>query len=140
MDAAPPFELTWIAKRGAWCARWEGLGLVVAGGEDAPSSAHTATLADLVARWPEVRRAIAAFAAGLGPDGRVELLPRGGEYFPAGTCGFDGELGYLAIRVTDPEQPTRARVVFDTGLPDGYALYEAVLEAGRPVRITASAS
>jgi hypothetical protein len=128
--------------KGRWHARWgePRISVVVAGTDDAPHPALESAVRDLVARWPEVRRAIEEFAAALATSTSVQLKPPLSGGFAAANCGFDGELSYMAIEVTDPEAPSRASVTFYTGLPDGYASYEVVLESSRPIAIDAFAS
>jgi hypothetical protein len=114
--------------------------VVVAGTTEAPHPALALAAQDLVERWADVQRAIATFVRALAPDARVPLVPSDGWCFAAGDCGFDHELRYQAIDVTDLEAPTRALVTFYTGLPDGYATYEVELDRGLPIAITAFAS
>ena len=60
--------------------------------------------------------------------------------FAAKSCGFDEELAFESISVTDGASPERVVATFHTGYPDGYATYAVVLERGAPVRISAFAS
>lgn len=113
---------------------------MVAGADASPNPTHEATLRALVDRWPEVKRAIARFAAELSPDHHVPLDPPTLGGFAAKDCGFDQELYFETIIVTDVDAPERARVTFYTGYPDGYATFETVLVAGKPTAITAFAS
>lgn len=133
-------ELAFV--RGVWrgpCARPD-VWIVVAGGEDAPSAPHLAAARDLVARWDEVERAIRGYLRALLPDGRVPVQRRTNEAFAARDCGFEGELCYQALSVSDPDLPARAILAFYTGEPDGYATYELVLDGGVPTSIRCYAS
>lgn len=124
-------ELVFRGKN--WVASWPSSGrLLVAGNEDAPHPAHLAAARALVARWDEVERAVREYLLELV---HVRLDARPNEGFAAEDCGFEGELFYEALAVTDPEQPSRARLIFYTGHPDGYVTYELTLEEGLPASI-----
>ena len=73
----------------------------------------------------------------LAADTRIPLETDPHWCFNARDCGFDGQLFYQTIAVTDRDAPTRASVTFYTGLPDGYATYRVMLESGQPLSITA---
>lgn len=125
----------WLVTRPAARVR-----LYVAGDAAAPSPPHRETLRDLVERWADVRATIEAWLRALPPDGRVELRGRGGEGFRVASCGFDEPFQADSVAVVDAAAPERARVLFCTGLPDGYVTYELVLDAGVPVAIDAFCS
>jgi hypothetical protein len=134
-----PFQLK-QSSISSWFARWteEKINVAVVGNDEGPHPANLAALEDLVNRWPEVKRAIEAYLRSLVPDGRVPL--EGGStdwHFGASDCGFEGRLFYEVIAVIERLAPTQATVVFYTGYPDGYATYRVVLEAGRPIAISA---
>jgi hypothetical protein len=136
-----PFEVT-SRHKGTWRSRWRErqLMIAVAGGEDAPSASHMATLRDVVASWADYQQIVTTFVRGLASGEHVPLTPATLGGFAAKTCGFDEELAFLSIEVTDASAPQRVRVTFCTGLPDGYATYAVVLDAGVPVEISAFAS
>lgn len=131
-----------LDRRGRWYTRWpeERLGLILGGSASGPDPRLQATLEDVLARWPVVKAEISGFAASLTAGHHIPLDPPSLGGFDARTCGFGGELWYLAIAVPDPAAPTRVEVTFYTGEPDGYATYIAVLVDGRPTAITAFAS
>ena len=133
------FKLVKSAARSEWHAELptENLGLVVAGNQDSPDPALVATMNDVVGRWPEVRSAIETFVRALAADARVALETDATWCFHARDCGFDGQLFYQTIAVTDCAAPTRASVTFYTGFPDGYATYRVILESGQPLSVTA---
>lgn len=136
-----PFELQ-RARQGRWSARWdaEKIGVAVAGSDDAPHPRHLETLRDLVARWPAVRRELEAWLAALPADTPILQRASRKPWWSAGDSGFDDDLVYQGLGVMDLDAPTRATVTFYTGFPDGYATYELVLDAGRPVEVLAFAS
>jgi hypothetical protein len=133
------FKRVGSGARGEWHSEipGENLGLVVAGNEDSPEPALAATMNELVGRWPEVRSAIETFVRALDGDVRIPLETDATWCFRARDCGFDGQLFYQAIAVTDRDAPARVSVTFYTGLPDGYATYRVMLESGQPLSITA---
>lgn len=141
MNAPLPFELAFRAPR-TWRGYWatEKLRISVGGDEEGPAAPLMATLRDVIARWSELAQAIATFARGLAADHHVALDPptRGG--FAASSCGFDGELVFESLTVTDVDSPHRAVASFYTGCPDGYATFEVVLDRGSPTAISAFAS
>src|SRR5688572_25187625 len=108
------FKLVGSGARSEWHGEIPGekLGLVVAGNEDSPEPACATTMNDLVRRWPEVRSAIETFVRALAADARVPLETDSTWCFHARDCGFDGQLFYETIAVTDCEAPTRASVTF----------------------------
>jgi hypothetical protein len=136
-----PFELVFRGG-GVWRAYWaeEKVIVEVDGTEEAPTGSLMATLADLIARWTEVKRTIAAFVRGLTPDHHVPLDPPTIGGFAARSCGFDEDLVFASIGVTTRDAPHRAEVTFYTGYPDGYATYAIVLEGETPIEISAFAS
>jgi hypothetical protein len=136
-----PFELAFRGK-GVWRAYWAEQKLVVevSGTEEAPDRARIATLADVVARWSEVKQGIATFVRGLAPEHLVLLDPPGNGGFAARSCGFDGDLVFQGIGVTTDDAPRRVVAIFYTGHPDGYATYAVVLEGDTPTAISAFAS
>lgn len=136
-----PFELV-FRPEGVWRGYWaeEKVGVEVGGTEEAPTGSLMATLGDVIARWAEVKQAIAAFVRGLAPDHHVPLDPPSHGGFAARSCGFDGDLVFQSIDVTTPDAPRRVVVTFYTGYPDGYATYALVLDGGAPTEISAYAS
>ena len=106
----------------------------------APSPAHMKTLRDLVTRWEDFDASIEAYLRASPPDAGVELRGRGGDGFRVAICGFDNYFRAESVAATDPEAPERVRVVFCTGLPDGYVTYELLLDAGVPISIDAFCS
>lgn len=137
VETTLPFEL--VFRRDRWHARWaaEKVGVSVEGTEAGPSAALLATLHDAIARWPELRQAIATFVRGLAPDHHVPLDPPTLGGFAARSCGFGAELAFESITVTAADH---VAVTFYTGYPDGYATYEVVLEHGTPTAVSAFAS
>jgi hypothetical protein len=133
------FKLVGSGARSEWHGEIpsENLGLVVAGNDDSPDPTLAATMDDVVRLWPEVRSAIETFVRALAADTRIPLETDSTWCFRARDCGFDGQLSYQTIAVTDCEAPTRASVTFYTGHPDGYATYRVMLESGQPLSITA---
>lgn len=136
-----PFELV-LRGKGSWRGRWaaEKVGVDVGGTDEGPSAALLETLGEVIARWPELPRTIAAYVRALAPDHHVPLDPPTLGGFAARSCGFDGELVLQSISVTTPDAPRRVVVTFYTGYPDGYATYEVVLDGGTPVELSAFAS
>jgi hypothetical protein len=128
----------------SWMVPWREarVHLYVFGEASEPSPPHLATLRDLVARWDEVNATLDAWLRALPPDGHVPLRPAGRGGFRVASCGFDEPFPFQAdaVRVLDPDRPGRAVVEFCTGLPDGYATYEVVLEDGVPVSVGAFCS
>ena len=118
-----------LAGSGFWIAGSEvaPCRVVVAGREDAPDEACRATLDDIVDRWDAVKASILAFVRGLPSDAFVRLEGvQGG--FVVSDCGFEGELFFASVSVTDVERSGRAEVTFYTGFPDGYVTFELGLE------------
>lgn len=135
-----PFDLvfrdtTW---RGFWGA--QKLIIEVAGTQEAPTATLLVTLRDVVARWAEVQQTIAAFARALASNEHVPLDPPTLGGFAARSCGFDQELAFSSISVSDASLPKRVCVTFYTGYPDGYATYEIVLDDGTPTAVSSFAS
>lgn len=141
MSPALPFELAFRAP-GTWRAYWaeEKVRVAVAGTNDSPAAPLLATLCDVIARWSELKQSVATFARGLAAEHHVPLDPATLGGFAARSCGFDGELVFDSITVTDPDAPHRAVATFYTGEPDGYASYAVVLDRGEPRSIGAFAS
>lgn len=127
---------------GTWRGYWreQKVFLAVAGAQDAPTATLLATLRDVISRWSDVQQTIVAFVRGLARDEHVPLEPRNRGGFAAGSCGFDQELVFSSIAVTDAASPHRVLITFYTGYPDGYATYEVVLDDGVRTAISAFAS
>ena len=140
-ESALAFDLA-FRPDGTWRGRWNAqkLFITVAGSQDAPIATLLATLRDVISRWSEVQQTIAAFARALASDEHVPLEPRALGGFAARSCGFDQELEFSSIAVTDASSPHRVLVTFYTGYPDGYATFEVVLDHGAPTSISAFAS
>lgn len=136
-----PFSLQ-LAKDGSWRGRWAEakLFIVVGGSENAADPESLVTLTDVVERWAEVREQVATYLATLVDDEHIPLDPRSIGGFAARNCGFDQELGFSSLSVPDPSRPDRVELTFDTGYPDGYAMYRIVLQAGQPTTVTAFAT
>jgi hypothetical protein len=136
-----PFELVFRDK-GAWRGYWreEKIGVDVGGTPEAPAESLMATLVDVVGRWAEVKQTIATFVRALASEHHVPLDPASIGGFAARNCGFDQELAFQSISVTDGDVPDRVSVTFYTGYPDGYATYEIVLDGGTPTAVSAYAS
>lgn len=136
-----PFGLAFRAN-GTWRGYWRAqkLFIAVAGTQDAPIATLLATLRDVISRWSELQQTITANARTLGSGEHVPLEPRALGGFAAGSCGFDQELVFSSIAVTDASSPHRVLVTFYTGYPDGYATFEVVLDHGAPTSISAFAS
>ena len=127
---------------GEWRDYWreQKLGLAVAGTEEGPSATAVATLRDVISRWLEVKDVIATFVRALASGEHIPLAPSSLGGFAARSCGFDQELVFSSVSVTDASAPHRVLVTFYTGYPDGYATYEVVLDHGVPTSISAFAS
>jgi hypothetical protein len=142
-ESAPVIPLDLVFRSdGTWRDYWreQKLFLAVAGTPDAPAPAQVATLRDVLARWPEVQQTITAFVRGLASGEHVPLEPASLGGFAARSCGFDQELVFSSISVTDASSPHHVHVTFYTGYPDGYATYAVVLADGVPTAISAFAS
>lgn len=120
MNNVLPFELE--HRRGAWGAFWkeQRLRIKVVSPPEQLDPARVATLAALVRDWPRTRSTIEAFLRTV--QGHVPLDPPSAGGFDASSCGFDEPLGFCAIEI-DADDPSEARIHFDTGLPDGYVMY-----------------
>lgn len=110
----------------------------VAGDEAGPVPACAAALEALVGAFDEVIASIDRFVVQRGPAGSIRFRSRPDESFPVSICGFGVGLTLLdMIAVTDPANPTCARLTVETGEPDGYVVYDVTLERGVPVHIEA---
>jgi hypothetical protein len=96
-----------------------------------------ATLHETVAGWRDLAATVARFVRDLDGEALVPLEPASLGGFSARTCGFQGELVFGSISVTDV---AHLRVTFCTGFPDGYVTFAVVIEDGVPVRVVAFAS
>lgn len=140
-STAVPFELAWRG-RDTWRGRWveERLFVAVLGTEEAPSAPLMETLRNTVARWPQLRQAVAGFVRALAADHHVPLVPPTLGGFAAGSCGFEGELVFQSIAVTTSDAPQRVVVTLYTGYPDGYATFEVTLDGSTATTIRAFTS